>query len=222
MERSWSAPGAARRGQSWPCRLPQVKCFPQLCFASRQPRGWNQHQDTRTGARDTHSGTESCPFLSHPRAGGPRGQARGPRRRLRRRKCRVRRGHGGAAAVRRDKSRLRQHRATSRCARCWEVRDKGVNKGVGREGFVLSPRKRDLERDGHQKFSHLFLGGCSWGVSDRPRPSVHQLVPQAEHRASSGVGTPGDTSHSHSSGSCECHSLGLTSPSAGQGTQSRA
>lgn len=35
-------------------------------FASEQPRGWNEHQEARTGARDTHSATESCPFLSHP------------------------------------------------------------------------------------------------------------------------------------------------------------
>lgn len=35
------------------------------CFASGQPRGWNQHQEARPGARDTHSAIGSCPFLSH-------------------------------------------------------------------------------------------------------------------------------------------------------------
>lgn len=29
QERSWNAPGAVWRGQSWPCCLPQVKCFSQ-------------------------------------------------------------------------------------------------------------------------------------------------------------------------------------------------
>lgn len=67
-ERSWNAPGAVWRGQSWPCCLPQVKCFsqPPRVLPQEQPRGWNQHQEARTGARDTHSATESCPFLSHP------------------------------------------------------------------------------------------------------------------------------------------------------------